>query len=52
MTRTRLKQEAFSKQFVQSFKNKENLGEKLALKLTKKHFIEEGKDKSVIFQHY
>jgi hypothetical protein len=45
---TRLKQEAFSKRFVQSHKNNENL----AIKLTTKHFIEEKKDKSFIFQHY
>ncbi len=37
---TRLKQEAFSKRFVQFYKNKGNLVEKLALKFTTKHFIE------------
>ncbi len=46
---TRLEHEAFSKRVVYFYKNEENLGEKLALKLTTKHFVEEGKDKSVIF---
>jgi hypothetical protein len=49
MAMTRLEHEAFSKRVVHFYQNKENLGEKLALKLTTKHFVEEGRDKSVIF---